>query len=81
MIAKLRDDISFEEFSNLSFGTKGREYILYQEYFSTENLRKPTTARYDGDILYVKIIEADGDTMELPYEGTDSRAIWELYNT
>lgn len=80
MIAKLRDNINLDEFINISFGTKGVECIAYREYFSTENLKVPTTARLENNTLYVNVIEADGETMELPYEGTDSKAIWELYS-
>lgn len=81
MIAKLRDNISLDEFINISFGTKGIECLAYREYFSTENLRTPTTAEYQDDILYVTVIEADGETMKLPYDNSDSISIWELYNT
>ncbi len=80
MIAKLRDNIGLDEFINISFGTKGVECIAYREYFSTENLRTPTTARFEDNTLYVKVIEADGETMELPYDSSDSKAIWELYS-
>lgn len=80
MVAKLRDDISLDKFINISFGTKGIECIAYREYFNTENLRTPTIARLDNETLLVNVIEADGETIELPYDNSDSKAIWELYD-
>jgi hypothetical protein len=79
MIVKLKDEFDLDKFLHISFGAKGNECISYREYFSTENLRKPTTAKVENNSLIIDVIEADGSTIEIGYDDIDGKTLWEVY--
>jgi hypothetical protein len=80
MIVKLNNNINIDDFIVMSFGADRNEVLPYYEYFCTDNLKLPTTARLENDILYVNVIQADGEIVELPYYSNESESMWDIYN-
>lgn len=74
---KLKDNIDLREFFRISFGSDNSTYYPYSEYFCLDNLRKPTTARIEGDRWIIDLIQADGEIHETFYTGED-KYIWEI---
>jgi hypothetical protein len=80
MIVKLKDNINIDKFLHMNFGTNNiNECVSYYEYFSTENLKKPLNAKIINDILYVDLIEADGEIFQVGYITEEDKSIWEVY--
>jgi hypothetical protein len=80
MIVKLKDNINIDKFLHITFGTNNiNECLAYYEYFSTVNLKKPLNAKIINDVLYVDLIEADGEVIEMEYITEKDKSIWEVY--
>jgi hypothetical protein len=80
MIVKLKDNINIDKFLHMTFGTNNiNECVAYYEYFSTENLKKPLNAKIINDVLYVDLIEADGEVIEMEYITEKDKSVWEVY--
>lgn len=80
MIVKLKDNINIDKFLHMTFGTNNiNECVSYYEYFSTENLKKPLNAKIINDILYVDLIEVDGEIFQVGYITEEDKSIWEVY--
>lgn len=80
MIVKLKDNINIDKFLYMTFGTNNiNECVAYYEYFSTENLKKPLNAQKINDILYVDLIEADGEIFQVGYLTEEEQSIWKVY--
>jgi hypothetical protein len=78
MFVKLKDNITLSQFVHLSFGTNGNESIPYYEYFSTDNLLKPTTAKIIDNKLSVDVVDCDGYIIEMDYQTQEAKDIWEV---
>lgn len=80
MIAKLKDNINIDKFLHMNFGVNNKnECLTYYEYFSTENLKRPLNAKIINDVLYVDLVEADGEIIEMEYITEEDKSIWEVY--
>jgi type IV secretory pathway component VirB8 len=77
MFVKLKDTIDLREFFTISFGSDNSTYYSYSEYFSLENLRKPTSAKIVDNRLSIDIIQADGEIFTVEYDNED-KDIWEI---
>jgi hypothetical protein len=78
MKVKLRDDVSYNEFIELTTGAKGCEIVGYTEYFDTEGIKGMCEAYRDmNDDLIVLVPQADGSVVDMRFT-KDECWMWEF---